>query len=75
MAKVIIKGWLEGLEKVSLTKLQMNLLGKSLKESKSNVDAILDDIEVIIVIDDKNLANEFHEKAKKLGALSVLYLK
>ncbi len=53
----------------------MNLLGKSLKESKSNVDAILDDIEVIIVIDDKNLANEFHEKAKKLGALSVLYLK
>lgn len=67
MAKVIIKGWNEGFEKVSLTKLQVNLLGKSLKESKFNVDSILEGNEVIIDIDNLDLTYKFFNEAKKLG--------
>lgn len=44
MAKVILDSWREGLEKISLTKLQVNMLGKTLTESKSNVDSLLDDM-------------------------------
>lgn len=36
MAKIILDSWIEGLEKVSLTKLQIEILGKSLRESKYN---------------------------------------
>ncbi|MET3038546.1 hypothetical protein ABXT08_20850 [Chryseobacterium sp. NRRL B-14859] len=67
MIKVILESWREGLEKVSLTKLQVDLLGKSLMESKSNVDHLLDDKEVIIEVDNLDLAYEFVEKARKIG--------
>nr|WP_315154711.1 hypothetical protein [uncultured Flavobacterium sp.] len=67
MAKVILEGWREGLEKVSLTKLQMDKLGISLKESKSNVDSLLEDERIILEIDDENLANEFLKEAQKIG--------
>jgi hypothetical protein len=68
MAKVILESWREGLKKVSLTRLQIDLLGKSLKESKLNVDSLLDDNEVIIEIDNLSLANEFLKEAEKIGA-------
>ena len=67
MAKVILESWREGFEKVSLTKLQVNMLGKSLKESKTNVDFLLDDKEVSIEIDDLDLASEFLKEAEKIG--------
>jgi hypothetical protein len=67
MAKVILDSWREGLEKVSLTKLQVNMLGKSLMESKINVDSLLDDKKVIIEIDNLDLANEFFKEAEKIG--------
>jgi hypothetical protein len=43
MEKIILDGWREGLDKVSLTKLQVDMLGKSLVESKLNVDSLLED--------------------------------
>lgn len=67
MAKIIMKSWREGMEKVSLTNLQIELLKKSLKESKNNVDSLLDDHEIILEIEDEQLAKEFFEKAEKIG--------
>lgn len=67
MAKVILESWREGLEKVSLTKLQIEKLGISLKKSKSNVDSLLEDEKIILEIDDEILAKEFLNEAEKLG--------
>jgi hypothetical protein len=67
MAKVVLDSWREGLEKVSLAKLQSNMLGKSLTESKSNVDTLLDDKKVIIEIESLDLAYEFLKEAEKIG--------
>lgn len=67
MAKVILDSWREGLEKISLTKLQVNMLGKSLTESKNNVDSLLEDKKVILEIESLGLANEFLKEAKKIG--------
>lgn len=62
-----MESWREGLQKVELSILQMELLGMSLSESKKNVDSLLDDIEIRIEVDDNNLANKFVEEADKLG--------
>jgi len=67
MAKVILDSWREGFEKISLTKLQVNMLGKSLTESKSNVDSLLDDKKIIFEIESLDLANEFLKEADKIG--------
>lgn len=67
MPKVILENWRDGLEKVSLTKIQIELLGKSLKESKSNVNALLENKKVTITIDDFSLAKEFLKQASKIG--------
>lgn len=63
----MLESWREGLEKISLTKLQMDKLGISLKQSKSNVDSLLDNVKVILEIDDENLAKEFLKDAEKIG--------
>ena len=55
------------MQKVSLSKLQKELLGKSLTESKNNVDLLLDDNEIIVEIEDEILAKKFYESAEKLG--------
>ena len=67
MAKVILESWREGFEKISLTKLQMDKLGMSLKESKSNVDALLEDERIILEIDNEDLVREFLNEAEKIG--------
>ncbi|MBB6235556.1 hypothetical protein HDC90_000153 [Pedobacter sp. AK013] len=72
MIKIILTGWREGLDKVSLTKLQMEMLGKSLKESKLNVDILLDDEEVLIEIPNLDLASEFLKEAEKIGVNCIL---
>ena len=66
MAKVILDSWRVGFEKVSLTKLQISMLGKSLTESKSNVDSLLDDKKVILDIENLDLANEFLKESEKI---------
>ena len=72
MATIIMKSWIEGLQKVSLSKLQTDLLKKSLKESKQNVDLLLDGNEISIVIDDIALAEEFVSKANQIGVYCIL---
>ncbi len=67
MVKVILYNWREGLEKVSLTKLQRDMLGKSLRESKTNVDFLLSGKNVIIEVETIDLANEFLKEANKIG--------
>ncbi|GAA4160707.1 hypothetical protein GCM10022217_25160 [Chryseobacterium ginsenosidimutans] len=67
MIKIVLNSWREGLEKVSLTKLQIDILGKSLKEAKINVDSLLEDKKVIIEINNLDLANEFLREAEKIG--------
>ena len=68
MATIIIESWREELEKISLTKLQMDILGISLKESKENVDDLLDDKKVIIEISNAIIAQKFCKEAEKIGA-------
>jgi len=67
MAKVIMKSWRDGMGKISLTKLQMELLNISLKNAKSNVDLLLDDNEIILEIENEFLAKEFFQKAQSIG--------
>jgi ribosomal protein L7/L12 len=67
MGYIHIKGWKEGLQKVALTKLQMDLLGLSLKESKENVDSLLEGDLVRIFAEDLNVAQEFISRAVELG--------
>ncbi|AZB28461.1 hypothetical protein [Chryseobacterium balustinum] len=67
MIKIVLDSWREGFEKVSLTKLQMDMLGKSLRESKINVDSLLENKKVIIEINNIDLANEFLRETKRIG--------
>ena len=69
MATIILEGWKEGLEKVSLTKLQIEILEKSLKESKENVDKLLDGEIVEITVDSINKAELFIQKANPIGVI------
>lgn len=68
--KIRLEGWDEGLEKVSLTKLQIQYLGLSLVESKSNVDLLLDGNIVEIEAESECTAKSFVSEANKLGAKS-----
>lgn len=74
MAKVILESWREGLEKVSLTKLQVEKLGMSLKESKNNVDSLLNNEKIVLKIINVNLAREFYNEAEKIGVNCTLIL-
>ncbi|PIF70189.1 hypothetical protein [Flavobacterium sp. 2] len=67
MTKVILESWREGLQKISLSKLQNEKLGMSLTDSKRNVDMLLDDHSIILEIEDKIIAQEFLVEAKRLG--------
>lgn len=67
MPKIVLGSWREGLEKVSLSKIQMSMLGKSLSEAKGNVDSLLDGEKVIIEVDDMDLAQEFCNEAERIG--------
>ena len=74
MPKVIMHSWRQGLQKVSLSKLQHVILGMSLKESKLNVDALLDDQQVIIPVANADLAKKFIHEAENIGVNCVLEL-
>lgn len=69
MVKIVLENWKDGFDKVSLTKLQVNLLGKSLKESKLNVDTLLDGKEVVLTVESEYLAEHFLEQAGKIGVI------
>lgn len=67
MAKIIMESWRDGMEKVALTKLQMELLKTSLKVSKNNVDSLLNGEIVVFEIDDADLAKKFIDAVEKIG--------
>ena len=64
---VIMEGWEKGMEKVSLTKLQTQQLGLSLKDAKTNVDSLLDGKTVTIEVADNFVAKEFINAAQRIG--------
>lgn len=67
MAKIILESWREGFEKISLAKLQVDILGKSLARSKFKVDSLLDDKKVIINIDNLDIVYRFLNEVRKIG--------
>ena len=67
MAKIVLESWREGLKGVSFVKLQNEILGIGLKEAKTNLDNLLDDIQILLEIDDDDSANYFFKEADKLG--------
>jgi len=69
MGHVVLNDWKTGLEKVSLTKLQIDLLNLKLKEAKTNVDNLLEKKVVTIEVFDDVLASRFVEEANKIGAI------
>lgn len=71
MGKIILEGWRDGFEKINFTKIQMDVLGKSLKESKENTDLLLDHKIVVIESYDLKLIKDFVSKAKSLGVKNV----
>lgn len=73
MAKVVMEGWREGLKKVSLTLLQTELLKLSLKAAKSNVDLLLDDVEIVLHVEDVEVAKEFCIKAEEIGVVISMH--
>lgn len=64
--------WNEGLEKVSLTKLQMECLKLNLKQAKVNVDMLLEGRVINFNVESIDVANEFVKKATKIGVNCVL---
>lgn len=69
-----MKSWREGLRKVSLTKLQTELLNISLSDAHKNTHLLLDNIEIILEIEDDKTAILFQEEADKLGVNCVIIL-
>lgn len=67
IVRIIFLGWNEGLEKVTLIRLLKSMLGKGLKESKENVDDLLEGKEIIFEIEDEDLAYDFAQQAEDLG--------
>jgi hypothetical protein len=67
-----MKSWVRGLEKISLTRLQRELLSMPLKASKNNVDMLLKGNEIVLIAESEYIANQFLEKASKIGVICVL---
>lgn len=66
--KIVLEDWREGLKKISLTKLQVDLLGISINEAKKNVDLLLEGNKITIEIDNYSKAVIFVNQATILGA-------
>lgn len=65
-------GWEEGMQKISLTKLQMEFFELSLKEAKTNVDKLLDGNTIEIEVKSDTKAKHFIRKASDIGVLCYL---
>jgi len=67
MVMIKMISWNEGMQKISLTRLQMNLVQLNLKEAKDNVDALLDGEEIELSLKSREVAQKFILEAKKIG--------
>lgn len=72
MVIVKLTAWQEGLQKVSLTKIQRSILNLSLKQAKKNVDDLLDSTIVNIPHDSLSQAKLFIIEAEKIGVICEL---
>lgn len=69
MISILMNGWNEGLDKVALTKLQMEILGMSLINSKNNVDELLDNNVITLNAISVAIAHNFYDSATKIGVI------
>lgn len=69
MGVIMMTSWTDGLCKVSLIKLQMNILQISLVDSKKNVDDLLDEKSIVITTRDNEVAKDFIFETKKIGVI------
>ena len=67
--KVKLTGWVEGLKKVSLTKLQIDYFQISLNEAKTNVDRLLEGKQIEIGVKSIEKAQNFIQEAKQFGVI------
>lgn len=72
MASILMTGWRDGMEKVSLSKLQIEYLKVSLSQAKMNVDKLLDGEQIKIEIDDLEAAKKFIKQADEIGVDCLL---
>ena len=69
MTKVLFKGWIYGLKKISLTKLFQQKARLSLKEAKEKTDALLDGETFFTETEDISQAEELAKEAMAIGAI------
>ena len=69
MAKVLFKGFVYGLEKISLTKLIRQKANLSLKEAKSRTDALTEGKSFVIETESIEQAEELVKEATAIGAV------
>lgn len=67
MVHIVLTHWRAGLQKVSLAKLQVELLHLPLREAKANVDQLLEGRIVLLEVADEE-ATAFMNRADILGA-------
>ncbi len=69
MAKILFKGWVYGLKKISLTELLQEKCGLTFKEAKSKTDALLEDETFVIETESIEKADELVREATAIGAV------
>ncbi|RYE90275.1 MAG: hypothetical protein EOO37_03355 [Cytophagaceae bacterium] len=68
MATILLTGWREGLQKVALAKLQVEIMSIAFREAKEHVDQLLAGKAVSLEVAD-TAATDFFNRATDLGAL------
>lgn len=71
MAKIILEGCNEGFDKVSFTKIQIDMLEKSLKESKEKTDLFLEDNVIMLETGNLESIQDFISEAIRIGVAKV----
>lgn len=72
MINIDIIDWHIGLDKIGLTRAQMNYLNMGLAESKRNVDKLLAGGKITFSFNDKELAESFKQDVESLGAIAEM---
>ena len=72
MAKVVFKGWRVGMRKIPFTMLLRQRAGLSLKQARDIKTKVLDNEEVVIFVDNIEIARTIAVEADKLGVIAEL---
>ncbi|BAV06161.1 hypothetical protein SAMN05421788_106224 [Filimonas lacunae] len=71
-SSIVMTGWREGMEKVSMIRLQRSLLELTMTEAKENIDKLLDGKEITLSVSDITIAKVFVAAANELGVDCLL---